>query len=619
MSPLAAIAPAGGAELSQIIIATAGAGVLTAALLILGIGHRSGRLGLLGAAARHASRVSGLPPWAALPSAVATVSLVTALFGMYWDVSLHIDNGRDPGPLANPSHYFILAGLFGIFAAGWLAIVLPVGRPGPAAVRIAGDWWAPASGVMMMACASFALIGFPLDDVSHRLFGQDVTLWGPTHLMLLGGAALSLVGQLGLLAEARLARRAGGEDDAMAPTSALAGRILTPARIRAARLIAACGGLLIGLTIFQGEFEFGVPQFRLLYAPVLLAVAASTALVTVRVLAGRGAALGAVAFFLVVKGIIAALVGPLFGETLPHFPLYVAEGVLVEGIALAMSPAPRPFRFAAVAGGAIGTLGVLAEYGWSHVWMPFAWPAHILPEAIALSVPVAIAGGVLGAFLASAIRLRPDVLTDRRVWAGCLASLTVIGATLGYLVRTTVPANAGATVTLDEVRPDPRREVVATVRFEPPSSVKDADWLNVTSWQGKDKLVLTQLREVAPGIYRSGPFPVHGSWKSTIRFHRGAEMATVPVFIEADPSIPAPAIAAPAQFRRNFIADKKFLQRERKDDVPGWLWTASGLAVLGFVVSLLALLGWGLVRLGRAAGAQAAAPEPGDRELAEVA
>ena len=48
---------------------------------------------------------------------------------MYWDISLHIDNGRDPGPLANPAHYFILAGLFGIFTAGFLAMVLPKEQP----------------------------------------------------------------------------------------------------------------------------------------------------------------------------------------------------------------------------------------------------------------------------------------------------------------------------------------------------------------------------------------------------------------------------------------------------------------------------------------------------------
>jgi len=30
----------------------------------------------------------------------------------------HIGNGRDPGPLANPAHYFIIIGLFGVFLAG---------------------------------------------------------------------------------------------------------------------------------------------------------------------------------------------------------------------------------------------------------------------------------------------------------------------------------------------------------------------------------------------------------------------------------------------------------------------------------------------------------------------
>ena len=42
--------------------------------------------------------------------------------------------------------------------------------------------------LLLTACGAFSLIGFPLDDVWHRLFGQDVTLWGPTHLMLIGGA-----------------------------------------------------------------------------------------------------------------------------------------------------------------------------------------------------------------------------------------------------------------------------------------------------------------------------------------------------------------------------------------------------------------------------------------------
>src|SRR3712207_9066800 len=59
-----------------------------------------------------AERQTGLPGWASFPSAFIGVSLLIAVFGMYWDISIHIDQGRDPGPLANPAHYFILVGLF---------------------------------------------------------------------------------------------------------------------------------------------------------------------------------------------------------------------------------------------------------------------------------------------------------------------------------------------------------------------------------------------------------------------------------------------------------------------------------------------------------------------------
>ena len=50
--------------------------------------------------------------------ALFIATLICALFGFIWDVSLHIGKGRDPGPLANPAHYFILFGLFLLFVAG---------------------------------------------------------------------------------------------------------------------------------------------------------------------------------------------------------------------------------------------------------------------------------------------------------------------------------------------------------------------------------------------------------------------------------------------------------------------------------------------------------------------
>src|SRR2546421_9117912 len=246
---LASTKPAGGAALDQIIIANLMAGTASALLLWLVIGHRSGKRSHLARAAAYTERVSGMPGWASLPLAVAMSSLLVALLGMYWDISLHIDQGRDPGPLANPAHYLILSGLFGIFSAGFIAMALPKGQVTDTPVRINRNWYASLGGVLMVATSGFALLGFPLDDIWHRLFGQDVTLWGPTHLMLFGGAGLTLIGMTVLIVEGIRAR----------PD--------TPAAWGARGYVTksmAMGGLLIGLSTFQGEFDFGVPQFQMI-------------------------------------------------------------------------------------------------------------------------------------------------------------------------------------------------------------------------------------------------------------------------------------------------------------------------------------------------------------------
>jgi len=588
----AAAPPAGGAELGQVAGATIAVSALTAVLLMLGLRHRAGRLHLLERAGTALGRHTGLPGWAALPAGLAGISLLTAAFGMYWDISLHIDKGRDAGPLANPAHYFILLGLYGILAAGWFAIVLPrADAPrSPAALRIGPGWHAPVGGILLSACASFSMVGFPLDDVSHRLFGQDVTLWGPTHLMLLGGAAMTLVGILVLVTEGQLAGRTTGEQ----PVTS--GRLV--ARLRNSRLIGACGGLLIGLSIFQGEFDFGVPQFSQLFHPLLIAFAASLALVVARTLIGRGGALAIVAFYLAVRGGLSLLTGPVLGETVPHFPLYVVEGLLVEALALVVKPGR--FRFGALAGALIATLGVLAEYAWSHAWMPLPWPAHIVPEAIALALPVAIAGGVLGTFAAGGLRLDAALVGRPRAWVAAGASLLVVAAVVAFLLPTSAPIEARAQIALRTVHAGADRTVAATVRFDPPSAVADANWLTITAWQGGGRLVVDHLRALGDGVYATTePIPVSGDWKAMIRLQRGRDLAAIPVAMPADAAIPVAAVPAQASATRAFQRDQRVLQREREQDVPAWLWGVAGLVVLGITSALLLVLGWGLVRLAR--------------------
>ena len=588
--------PAGGAAIGEVALATAGATILTAALFWIGWAHRTGRTNILRRPAEATARATGMPMWAALPTQIASAALLVALFGMYWDISLHIDVGRDPGPLANPAHFFILAGLFGLFVAGFLAVVLPEGRPSRAAVRVTGDWYAPIGGIALVACAGFALSGFPLDDVWHRLFGQDVTLWGPTHMMLIGGAALALIGHTMLMVEGRTG----------APSGA-AGRGLLGLLART-RYAAVMGGLLVGLSAFQGEFDFGVPQYRLLFHPVLLAAAASIALVAARIYAGRGAALGAAVYFIVIRGIVTLLVGPVLGETTPHMPLYLVEAGLVEAAALAVPPA-RAYRFGAVCGALIGTIGFAAEYGWAQLWAVNPWPSSLIGEALPAVLVMAVAGGLVGAFIGSALG---SARSARHVRLPHLApaalGLAAIIAVMGYGLDTQPAQGVRATVALRDVTPAPDRTVQATVRIDPPSATKDADWLTAMAWQGGG-FHNDPLQRIGSNLWRTTkPLPVHGNWKALLRLQRRRSIIAVPVYLPNDPAIPAAETPAPARFTRAFVLEKHILQREQKGDVPASLSTIAYATVGSIVLTLLALLGWSLARLGRTSAPEGAAP-----------
>jgi hypothetical protein len=577
--------PAGGAAVGEVIIATAfGLGAM-AGLYWLVSRHRAGRTQLLARAGAGAERIAqGLPAWAALPLALATVSLLVAVLGMYWDISLHIDQGRDPGPLANPAHYLILAGLFGIFASGYLAIGLPVGeRPGPAAVRITRDWYVPVGGLLLLTCGGFALAAFPLDDLWHRVFGQDVTLWGPTHLMMIGGAGLTLIAQAMLLSEGLAERRRRG-------------RVQAPPFVVQLRRFGIAGGLLIGLSTFQAEFDFGVPQFRMVFQPLLIAFAAGLGLTAARIWIGRGGALGAVTFFLIVRGALSLIVGPLLGETTPMFALYVAEALCIEGVALAIDARRRPLTFGVFAGLLVGTVGFAAEWGWSQLVMPLPWTADILPEAPICAVAAGVAGGVLGALLASALRgelPRPGVAR-----VALVASLATFGALVANGLATTAPHDSKASISLDKVNGG--REANATVHVRPADAIDEPAWLNVTAWQGGD-LVISKLDRVSEGTYRSAePFPITGDWKANVRVQDGRTIAAVPIYAPKDSAVPVAEVPARAHLDRAFVPDKDTLQREANKDAPGWLWTAASLVVLAIALGFIAILSWGAARVSRA-------------------
>jgi hypothetical protein len=577
-----------GAGLNQVIGLSVAAMVITLLLLWVGHAHRSHRISWLGRFADWLGEKFHRPSWVALPVLIYTTSIICALFGFIWDVSWHIGNGRDPGPLANPAHYFIIIGLFGVFLAGMVAIVLPFDKPGPAPVRITSNWHAPVGGVLMAGCGLYAMTGFPLDDIWHRIFGQDVTLWGPTHLMMIGGAGLSLFATLMLEYE-------GGRALPDAPADRPFVRFLR---------YLSCGGLLIGLSVYQIEYDFGVEQFRLVLQPMMIAVVAAVGLVVARMTLGRGAAIIAALFALALRGGVSLLVGPVLGAPTNWFPLYLGPALVVE--LLALTPLlRRPIAFGAIAGLGVGTVGLWLESLWIGAVYHYPWPTSMWGEALAMAVPAAVLAGVCGALMGMV--LSGQRLPGRPIGITVVVlTVLAIGGAVANGLHIVVPQQDNATITLTDLPSPPgQRMVSADVLLNPPNMVSDhPDWVTILSWQGRMQnnrgLVIDRLDRVGPGHYRSTlPVPVWGSWKTLLRVQDGYTMTAVPIWEPADDAIPAAEVPALAQSTRPFVQEITILQRERDQNAPQWLFTAGSVVVLIFTLMVIAGLTWGAGRINK--------------------
>jgi hypothetical protein len=599
--------PAAGAPLEQIAIASGFAAITTAVLLTLIMRHRSGRSAVLTRAGGAAGRVLGMEPWAGLPFLVGTLALASGGFGVFWDISLHIDTGRDPGPLANPSHYFILIALYGLFAAGLMSCALHerAKTPSPVAITLRfgpahpGGLSLPVGGALLISCGAFALTGFPLDDFWHRMFGQDVTLWGPTHLVMINGAILSVPVLAVLALESRRARAAARERAAAAtPTTsaptAAAARSLSPAESVVRTLLPAA--LLFAIAFWATEFDWGVPQFRVVWHPLLLALAGGVALTCGRLVLGRGGALRVLATYLVLRGALELAVWS-FGRSVPAMPLFAVEALGVELVALLMKPerGGRALRFGAAAGLLCGTVGFAAQYAWTHVWAPVPWTPSLIAEGLPTAVLAGVAGGGLGALLGAGLRRElPPRPVRRGVGLAAAAMLIALGANALWVSN---PKGLVADVTLSPVS-GTERSAVATVRLSDGGRLaRDAEMRTVLAWQG-GRRVVRQLVEVAPGVFRTdGAVPLYGTFKTNLRIQSGRALVALPLHLPREPSIPTPGVTRPDRFRATLLADGDVMQTERRDYVPGWLWTPAALLMLAFCGLFVLGISTGLARV----------------------
>jgi hypothetical protein len=145
--------------------------------------------------------VDRLPSGVSAPTAVSTPALrraalwtlllskLIAGWGVQWDIQWHVLIGRDSFWI--PPHVMTYAGVtlavlvsFGMLA--WETLVGSDGR-GQTVLGLTGTrgFHLAAAGIGLTVLAA------PIDDLWHRLFGLDVTLWSPPHLLGIVGAAIN--------------------------------------------------------------------------------------------------------------------------------------------------------------------------------------------------------------------------------------------------------------------------------------------------------------------------------------------------------------------------------------------------------------------------------------------
>lgn len=132
-------------------------------------------------------------------------------FGAGWDVTSHRTVGRDA--TFSPAHVTMLTALsiLGLAAmilvlveSRWVRRNMSLQKYG---TFFAGGFFGPLGAYVTGFGAVAAAVAFPLDNYWHSLYGIDVSLWAPFHVMIAMGTLLSSIGATYLLlSTAHLAR-----------------------------------------------------------------------------------------------------------------------------------------------------------------------------------------------------------------------------------------------------------------------------------------------------------------------------------------------------------------------------------------------------------------------------
>lgn len=452
---------------------------------------------------------------------VLAAGALAGFLGLYWDISWHIDKGRDT--FFTPPHDFIYGALLAVL------IVADYGlrrdrRDTPYHIR-AGRYRLHPGVLIVTAGAALVLLFAPLDDLWHRLYGVDVTLWGPMHLVGLLGLA---VGRFGGLVCAWIERRL--TDD--------------PRRRRLFGDLAVffAATLLAGVVVVTGEYEFVVPQFPMFFHPVLLAGLPVFPLLLIALLVPRPYAATVTAILFTAMRI--ALAGWLMiaahldwgGISQPSIPLLIPTAIAVDLLVERRAPG----WLAGVGAGAVTFAanlvmidGIAPAAGGIRLFWTAGVSVRALAPALALSALMGAAAAAAAASLGAAPR--SGVAPETRTEAGQrsrarLNRIVIVLAAAAALAA----GSAASVVAAPALRVAPRttaqiaiadggsgRPSLVTVRVAPPDAPRGGEML-LSMFRPGGMINRQVLEPAAPGVYRGWyVFPVAGTWWYYARFGPG--------------------------------------------------------------------------------------------------
>ena len=242
------------------------------------------------------------------PALTAGLALAVSGASTYWDIASHVDGGRER--FLTPPHVGIYAGVtvaLGVIALAMLSDRLRAGSSLFGALRHPFRAVRPGLAAAGTGMAT-ALAAAPFDNAWHEIYGIDITIWSPPHLLAIFGLSVAALGLAMLVAPA------------------------TGTNFRPLLHHFLLSSFLAGLIVTTGEFEFNGPQYRIAYHPMILSAAATIVFVSAARGPTRWAATRVALWFEGAR--LASLVAlAALDHSLPFVPVVLPAALLVDYLA----------------------------------------------------------------------------------------------------------------------------------------------------------------------------------------------------------------------------------------------------------------------------------------------